>query len=85
MMTDTKKRLGYLETISQPLALKAENLILEYQAIWQVLEQADEATFYQLAPHLFVTIEQKEPLLVEALESTPEGYELFKTLLKEGK
>lgn len=84
-MTDTKKRLGYLETISQPLALKAENLILEYQAIWQVLEQADEATFYQLAPHLFVTIEQKEPLLVEALESTPEGYELFKTLLKEGK
>ncbi|MGT2845505.1 hypothetical protein ACVRZD_09855 [Streptococcus hongkongensis] len=85
MMTDTKKRLGYLETISQPLALKAENLILEYQAIWQVLEQADEATFYQLAPHLFVTIEQKEPLLVEALESTPEGYELFKTLLKEEK
>ncbi|KHD44156.1 lignostilbene-alpha,beta-dioxygenase [Streptococcus uberis] len=84
-MTDTKKRLGYLETISQPLALKAENLILEYQAIWQVLEQADEATFYQLAPHLFVTIEQKEPLLVEALESTPEGYELFKTLLKEEK
>lgn len=84
-MTDTKKRLGYLETISQPLALKAENLMLEYQAIWQVLKQADEATFYQLAPHLFVTIEQKEPLLVEALESTPEGYELFKTLLKEGK
>ncbi|HEL0702697.1 hypothetical protein ACVRZ9_06630 [Streptococcus dysgalactiae subsp. equisimilis] len=85
MMTDTKRRLGYLETISQPLALKAENLMLEYQAIWQVLKQADEATFYQLAPHLFVTIEQKEPLLVEALESTPEGYELFKTLLKEGK
>ncbi|MGT2768592.1 hypothetical protein ACVRY7_02335 [Streptococcus ictaluri] len=85
MMTDTKRRLGYLETISQPLALKAENLMLEYQAIWQVLKQADEATFYQLAPHLFVTIEQKEPLLVEALESTPEGYELFKTLLKEEK
>ncbi|EHI69497.1 hypothetical protein STRIC_0968 [Streptococcus ictaluri 707-05] len=84
-MTDTKRRLGYLETISQPLALKAENLMLEYQAIWQVLKQADEATFYQLAPHLFVTIEQKEPLLVEALESTPEGYELFKTLLKEEK
>lgn len=84
-MTDTKRRLGYLETISQPLALKAENLMLEYQAIWQVLKQADEATFYQLAPHLFVTIEQKKPLLVEALESTPEGYELFKTLLKEGK
>ncbi|CAN2923749.1 lignostilbene-alpha,beta-dioxygenase [Streptococcus dysgalactiae subsp. equisimilis] len=84
-MTDTKRRLGYLETISQPLALKAENLMLEYQAIWQVLKQADEATFYQLATHLFVTIEQKEPLLVEALESTPEGYELFKTLLKEGK
>lgn len=84
-MTDTKRRLGYLETISQPLALKAENLMLEYQAIWQVLKQADEATFYQLAPHLFVTIEQKEPLLVEALESTPEGYELLKTLLKEGK
>ncbi len=84
-MTDTKRRLGYLETISQPLALKAENLMLEYQAIWQVLEQADEATFYQLAPHLFVTIEQKEPLLAESLESTPEGYELFKTLLKEEK
>lgn len=48
-MTDTKRRLGYLETISQPLALKAENLMLEYQAIWQVLKQADEATFYQLA------------------------------------
>ncbi|KED03937.1 hypothetical protein CECT5772_07434 [Streptococcus equi subsp. ruminatorum CECT 5772] len=84
-MTNTKRRLGYLETISQPLALKAENLMLEYQAIWQVLEQVDEATFYQLAPHLFVTIEQKEPLFVEALESTPEGYELFKTLLKEEK
>lgn len=85
MMTDTKRRLGYLETISQPLALKVENLMLEYQAIWQALKQADEATFYQLAPHLFVTIEQKEPWLVEALESTPEGYELFKTLLKEEK
>lgn len=85
MMTNTKRRLGYLETISQPLALKAENLMLEQQAIWQVLEQADEATFYQLAPHLFVTMEQREPLLAEALESTPEGYEFFKKLLKEGK
>ena len=84
-MTNTKRRLGYLETISQPLALKAENLMLEQQAIWQVLEQADEATFYQLAPHLFVTMEQREPLLAEALESTPEGYEFFKKLLKEGK
>lgn len=85
MMTNTKRRLGYLETISQPLALKAENLMLEHQAIWQVFEQADEATFYQLAPHLFVTIGQKEPLLAEGFESTPEGYELFKKLLKEGK
>ena len=84
-MANTKRRLGYLETISQPLALKAENLMLEHQAIWQVLEQVDEATFYQLAPHLFVTIEQKEPLFAEGLESTPEGYELFKKLLKEGK
>lgn len=84
-MTDTKRRLGYLETISQPLALKVENLMLEQQVIWQVLEQADEATFYQLAPHLFVTIGQKEPLLAERLESSPEGYELFKILLKEGK
>ncbi|WP_164683767.1 hypothetical protein [Streptococcus hyointestinalis] len=84
MMTTEKSKpqLGYLETISQVLALKTEHLVTEHPAIWQVLEQADEATFYRLAPHLFVTTLQKEPLLAEELEPTPEGYERFKKLIK---
>lgn len=83
-MIQEKPQLGYLETISQPLALKKENLTTEHQAIWQVLKQADEATFYRLAPYLFVTETKKvEPLLVKELVATPEGYKQFKALVKE--
>ena len=51
-METPKTQLGYLESISQVLALKLENLATERYAIWQLLKQADEETFYQLAPHL---------------------------------
>ena len=54
-METPKIQLGYLESISQVLALKLENLATERYAIWQLFKQADEETFYQLAPHLFVT------------------------------
>lgn len=83
MMIQEKPQLGYLETISQPLALKTENLTTEYHAIWQFFKQADEATFYQLAPHLFVTETEVEPLLVKEIAATPEGYKQFKALVKE--
>ncbi len=57
---------------------------MEHQAIWQVFKQADEATFYRLAPYLFVTETKKvEPLLVKELAATPEGYQQFKALVKE--
>lgn len=84
-MIQEKSQLGYLETIRQPLALKTENLTTEYQAIWQVFKYADEMTFYQLAPHLFVTETQAESLIVKELAATPEGYKQFKALVKEGK
>ena len=83
-MIQDKPHLGYLDSISLVLALKTENLGEEYQAIWQVFKQADEPTFYQLAPHLFVTIKE-EDLVVDQLEVTPEGYKYFKELLKEDK
>ena len=73
-MDTTKTQLGYLESISQVLALKPENLAIERYAIWQLLKQADEETFYQLAPHLFVTTNQEDPLVVNELEATSEGY-----------
>lgn len=84
-MIQEKSQLGYLDSISLVLALKTENLGEEYQAIWQVFKQADEATFYQLAPHLFVTETQAEPLIVKELAATPEGYKQFKALVKEDK
>ena len=82
-METPKTQLGYLESISQVLALKLENLVTERYAIWQLLKQADEETFYQLAPHLFVTTSQEDPLVVNELEATSEGYLLFKELVEE--
>ena len=82
-METPKIQLGYLESISQVLALKLENLVTERYAIWQLLKQADEETFYQLAPHLFVTTNQGDPVVVSELDATPEGYLLFKELVEE--
>jgi len=82
-MDTTKTQLGYLESISQVLALKPENLAIERYAIWQLLRQADEETFYQLAPHLFMTTSQEDPIVVSELDATPESYLLFKELVEE--
>ncbi len=82
-METPKIQLGYLESISQVLALKLENLATERYAIWQLFKQADEETFYQLAPHLFVTVSQEDPIVVSELDATPEGYLLFKELVEE--
>ena len=82
-METPKIKLGYLESISQVLALKPENLTIERYAIWQLFKQADEGTFYQLAPHLFVTTNQGDPVVVSELDATPEGYLLFKELVEE--
>lgn len=82
-METPKIQLGYLESISQVLALKLENLATERYAIWQLFKQADEGTFYQLAPHLFVTTSQEDPMVVSGLDATPEGYLLFKELVEE--
>ena len=82
-MEKPKTQLGYLESISQVLALKIENLVTERYAIWQLFKQADEGTFYQLAPHLFVTTNQGDPVVVSELDATPEGYLLFKELVEE--
>ena len=86
-METPKTQLGYLESISQILALKPENLATERYAIWQLFQQADEGTFYQLAPHLFVTTSQEDPqedpIVVSELDATPEGYLLFKELVEE--
>lgn len=82
-METPKIQLGYLESISQLLALKPENLATERYAIWQLLKQADEETFYQLAPHLFVTTNQEDPLVVSELDATHEGYLLFRELVEE--
>ena len=82
-METPKIQLGYLESISQVLALKPENLTIERYAIWQLFKQADEETFYQLAPHLFVTTSKEDPIVVSELDATPEGYLLFKELVEE--
>ena len=82
-METPKIQLGYLESISQVLALKRENLATERYAIWQLFQQADEGTFYQLSPHLFVTTSQEDPIVVSELDATPEGYLLFKELVEE--
>ena len=82
-METPKTQLGYLESISQVLALKLENLATERYAIWQLFKQADEGTFYQLVPHLFVTTNQEDPVVVSELDATPEGYLLFKELVEE--
>lgn len=82
-METPKIQLGYLESISQVLALKLENLATERYAIWQLFKQADEETFYQLAPHLFVITSQEDPIVVSELDATPEGYLLFKELVEE--
>lgn len=82
-METPRIQLGYLESISQVLALKLENLATERYAIWQLFKQADEETFYQLAPHLFVTVNQEDPIVVSELDATPEGYLLFKELVEE--
>ena len=84
-METPKTQLGYLESISQVLALKLENLATERYAIWQLFKQADEETFYQLAPHLFVTMSKEDPIVVSELDATPEGYLLFKELVEEEK
>lgn len=85
MITQRKPQLGYLESIGQVLALRTENIATEHQTIWQLFKQADERTFYQLVPHLFMTTSTKEPLVVEGIKATPEGYQHFKELLKEDK
>ena len=82
-METPKTQLGYLESISHVLALKLENLATERYAIWQLFKQADEETFYQLAPYLFVTTNQEDPIVVSELDATPEGYLLFKELVEE--
>lgn len=82
-METSKIQLGYLESISQVLALKLEDLATKRYAIWQLFKQADEGTFYQLAPHLFVTTNQEDPVVVSELDATPEGYLLFKELVEE--
>ena len=82
-METPKTQLGYLESISQVLALKLENLATERYANWQLFKQADEGTFYQLVPHLFVTTNQEDPVVVSELDATPEGYLLFKELVEE--
>ena len=82
-METPKTQLGYLESISQVLALKPENFAIERYATWQPLKQADAVTFYQLAPHLFVTTNQEDPLVVSELDVTPEDYLLFKELVEE--
>lgn len=82
-METPKTQLGYMESISQVLALKLENLATERYAIWQLFKQADEETFYQLAPHLFVTTSKEDPIVVSELDATPEGYLLFKELVEE--
>lgn len=82
-METPKIQLGYLESISQVLALKLENLATKRYAIWWLFKQADEGTFYQLAPHLFVTTNQEDPVVVSELDATPEGYLLFKELVEE--
>ena len=82
-METPKTQLGYLESISQVLALKLENLATERYAIWQLFKQADEETFYQLAPHLLVTTSQEDSIVVSELDATPEGYLLFKELVEE--
>lgn len=82
-MGTPKRQLGYLESISQVLALKPENLTTERYAIWQLFKQTDEETFYQLAPHLFVTTNQGNPVVVSELDATTEGYLLFKELVEE--
>lgn len=74
-------KLGFLETIGQVLALKPENLATEYPLICQLLKGADEATFYLLSPHLFVTRDEEGTLIGNPLEATPEGYDLFKHLV----
>lgn len=82
-METPKIQLGYLESISQVLALKLENLATERYAIWQLFKQTDEKTFYQLAHYLFVTTNQEDSLVVSELDATPEGYRLFKELVEE--
>ncbi|WP_438832403.1 hypothetical protein [Streptococcus pluranimalium] len=82
-MLKEKPQLGYLESISQPLALKTEHFDAEYPVIDQLLREANQETFYRLAPHLFVTETTTEPLFVKELPATPEGYKQFKALLKE--
>ena len=82
-METPKTQLGYLESISQVLALKLENLATERYAIWQLFKQADEGTFYQLAPHLFVTTNQEDPMVVSELDATHEDYLLFRELVEE--
>lgn len=74
-------KVGYLESIGQVLEIKKEDLQGCYQTVHHLLQQADESTFYRLAPHLFVTSEGEGILLAQTLEATPEGYEQFKMLV----
>ncbi|CYU61995.1 hypothetical protein ACS60R_01705 [Streptococcus suis] len=83
-MTETQVKLGYFESICQVLALETEDLTVEHPSIWKLIQTADEATFYQLAPHLFLTRDRTEPLLAYPLEATKEEYERFRRLLKGG-
>ncbi|MBF0786669.1 MULTISPECIES: hypothetical protein [unclassified Streptococcus] len=83
-MNTPNLRLGFLESIGQVLALKTENLTVEYPAICRLLKQADEGTFYRLAPHLFVVTDVREPIVVQAIEGNTRGYKLFKQLVEEG-
>lgn len=80
-METSNLKLGFFETIDQVLPLKTENLVGEYPAICQLLKQADETNFYQLAPHLFVTREEGGTTIAHPLEASPEGYDLFKHLV----
>ena len=52
-METPKTQLGYLESISQVLALKLENLATERYAIWQLLKQADGGDFLSISSSSF--------------------------------
>ncbi|WP_449457621.1 hypothetical protein [Streptococcus suis] len=81
-MTETQVRLGYFESICQVLALETEDLTVEHPGIWKLIQTADEATFYRLAPHLFLIRDRTEPFVAYPLEATKEEYERFRRLLK---
>lgn len=82
-METSNLQLGFLDTISQALALKTDHFAADYPAVCQVLKEADQDTYYRLSPYLFVTRDAQEPLVAEALEANEECYFLFRQLVEE--